>query len=195
MHLYSPGSPISDQSRFIWKMLTTILNDVLAVKRNVLTIDRSSVEQGDVSECAARLKSLTATRDRVLANNGSVSVLVTGYESDPRQLFEIEEVRRYLKRLDDHQPQWFHLCSRTDATLKLIFMCTSRVNAMPSIAPGATAHTFDREHLRSFLMRHYHAMRGLHDEFGVPQITSENISGLVISYFKTMTSSRDITLH
>jgi hypothetical protein len=43
-------------------------------------------------------------------------------------------------------------------------------------------------------MRHYHAMKGLHEEFRVPQIISENISGLVISYFKTMTSRRDIAL-
>jgi hypothetical protein len=51
-HLYLPGSPIADQSRFISKMLTTLLNDVLGGKRNIVAIDRSSVEQGDVSECA-----------------------------------------------------------------------------------------------------------------------------------------------
>jgi hypothetical protein len=33
-------------------MLTTLLNDVLAGKRNIVAIDRSPVEQGDVSECA-----------------------------------------------------------------------------------------------------------------------------------------------
>lgn len=175
-------------------MTTVFLNDVLAARRNVVTIDRNTIEQGQVSECAAYLKSLTATRESVLANNGSVSFLVTGYEADPCELFEIEEIRRFFKRLDDHQPQWFHLCSRTDGTMKLVFMCTSRMAATSGGRPGSIVHAFDRTCLRSFLMRHYHAMKGLHEEFGVPQSTSENISGLVISYFKTMTSRREIAL-
>lgn len=175
-------------------MATSVLNDVLAAKRNVISIDRRAIEQGEVIECAAYLKSLTATRGSVLANNGTVSFLVTGYDSDPRQLHEIEVVRRYFKRLDDHEPQWFHLCSRTDGTLKLVFMCTSKVKATASIASRSIGHTFDREYLRSFLLRHYHAMKGLHEEFAVPQTTSENISGLVVSYFKTMTSNNDIAL-
>lgn len=175
-------------------MIATLLSDILAGTRNVITIDRRSIEEGDVGDCAAHLKSLTATRQSVLANNGSVSFLITGYEDDPRELFEIEEVRRFFRRLDDHQPQWFHLCSRTDATLKLIFMCTSKVMSAPSIASRTIGHTFARAHLRAFLMRHYHAMKGLHEQFAVPQTRSENISGLVVNYFKTMTSDKDIAL-
>jgi hypothetical protein len=176
-------------------MTTAFLSDVLAAGRNLIAIDRKAIEQGDVSECASRLKSLVATRESVLTNNGTLSFLVTGYESDQRELFEIEEVRRYFKRLDDHEPQWFHLCSRIDETLKLLFMCTSSAKAVPPTALPGIVHTFDREHLRSFLLRHYHAMKGLHGEFRVPQTTSENISGLVINYFKTVTSSQDIALH
>jgi hypothetical protein len=175
-------------------MTKSLLNDVLASKRNVITIDRSAVEMGDVATCTASLKPLTRTRQSVLASNGSVSFLVTGYDADPRELFEIEEVRHYFRRLDDHQPQWFHLCSRTDGTLKLVFMCTSKVNATPSAAAGTIEHTVGRGCMESFLMRHYHAMKGLHEQFSVPQTTSENISGLVISYFKTMTATKDIVL-
>jgi hypothetical protein len=172
----------------------TFLTDVLAYKPNLITLERIAIERGNVAECAAQLRSLLATRGNVLENNGTVSFAISGYESDSRQPFEIEEVRRYFQRLDDHEPQWFHLCNRTDDTLRLLFMSTARVLAAPAIGACVIGHTFDRNQLKSFLMRHYHAMKGLHEEFEVPQSTSENISGLVISYFKTVAANSDIAL-
>lgn len=170
-------------------MRLPFLRNVIAPSPIRVRIERRQIEGDKVSGHAGYLRSLTATRELVLENNARLPLEVAGYEGDERALWEIGEVRRFFRRLDDCEPQWFHLCNRTDQTLKMLFMCTSRqMSAIPA-GQDRPVHKFDRQGLHSFMMRHYTAMKGLHSDFSVPQDTSEQISGLIIGYFRTMTNA------
>ena len=65
---------------------------------------RRQVETCDVAEPLQLLRSLTADRHTALEFSGRLSLVVDGYNNDPRELFEMPEVRANIKRLDQAWP-------------------------------------------------------------------------------------------
>jgi hypothetical protein len=65
----------------------------------ILMFSRRQVETCDVDEPLASAQ-LTADRRAAIEFCGRISLVVDGYNDDPRELFEILEVRAYIKRLD-----------------------------------------------------------------------------------------------
>lgn len=60
----------------------------------VITVARQSVEEGDISFFLKKLQAFTATPKRIRANKEKLCVMVEGYDSDPRELFEIPRCAR-----------------------------------------------------------------------------------------------------
>jgi hypothetical protein len=83
----------------------------------MMGIDPADVEEGDVSQYAAALESMSGD----LASFGSVVLMFVGYDDDPRGLWEIPEVRRWFARLDDEVPWLLHLLDPEYGMSKLYF--------------------------------------------------------------------------
>ena len=52
----------------------------------------------------------------------SVSLVVEGYDADPRELCEIPEVRAYFVHLLERWPYWFFFCSLEDSNLMMMLL-------------------------------------------------------------------------
>ena len=89
----------------------------------ILMFSRQQVEAGDISETLALLRRLTAERQTAIDFCGRISLAVDGYNDDPRELFEVPEVRAYIKRLDQAWPSWFFFLSQADESVKLLERC------------------------------------------------------------------------
>jgi hypothetical protein len=100
-----------------------------------LVLSRQQVESGDTHEPMTFLQHIIANPDHALEFMGRVSLIVDGYNDDARELFEVPEVRRYIKALDDEWPFWFYFLSQTDESLKVLAMCLC---SSFEVAPGQT---------------------------------------------------------
>lgn len=121
----------------------------------VFVISRQQVEALDLDEPLDFLHSLvpTAHPHHAWAYKGRLSLVIAGYETDPRELFEIPEVCRYLRALDEQWPFWLFFFNQVDDSIKLIALCLA---SSIEVVPGA-AH-IDPDGLRRFMERAFTAV-------------------------------------
>lgn len=93
-------------------------------------IDNHDVIEMDVSRPRAFFDRLRATKELAHQCQGKVEISFFGYESDPRELFEIPEVRRYIAVLDQALPELFFFV-RTEKptfTFTTFVLCQTKVS-------------------------------------------------------------------
>lgn len=101
----------------------------------MLEISRAHVERNDLQTWLEVLRRLTASEQLASAYEGMVSVGITGYEDDPRELFEIPAVTRYMRELSEAWPYWFHFCERQLRSLDVIFMTHIDLERVKNMGP------------------------------------------------------------
>lgn len=154
----------------------------------VFVISRQQVEALDLDESLDFLHSLvpTAHPDHAWAYKGRLSLVVAGYDTDPRELFEIPEVCQYLRALDEQWPFWLFFFNQVDDSIKLIALCLA---SSIEIVPGA-AH-IDPDGLRAFMERAFTAVNYLFESYGFPESENEALSMEVSRLFANSLISPD----
>jgi hypothetical protein len=133
-------------------------------------ISRQQVEALDLDESLDFLRSLvpTAHPDHAWAYKGRLSLVIAGYDTDPRELFEIPEVCQYLRALDEQWPFWLFFFNQVDDSIKLIALClASSIEVVPGVAH------IDPEGLRRFMERAFTAVNYLFESYGFPESEKE----------------------
>lgn len=140
-----------------------------------LVLSRQQVESGDRKEPMAFLQHIVANPDHALEFMGRVSLIVDGYNDDARELFEIPEVRCYLKALDDQWAYWFFFLSQADDSIKILEGCLcDTVEVIPGVA------SVDLEQMERYLTRHFTALNRLCETLDIPEEINQEISEGVI---------------
>lgn len=139
----------------------------------VFVITRQQVEDEDFESSLEFLRSLVPTKhpEHAWAYKGLLSLVISGYNSDPRELFEIPEVCHYLRSLDAEWPFWLFFLNQADESIKVLAMCLA---STLEVTPGA-AH-IDPEGLTHFLERGFAAVNYLFDSYGFPESENEVLS-------------------
>ena len=88
-----------------------------------IVVSRDEVCRQDTSSVLSILKSLLKTPDTARAYMERVDVGFHGYDEDPRELDEIEEVREYVHKLDAAFPYWLFFLSKHMLGLQCIVFC------------------------------------------------------------------------
>ena len=143
-----------------------------------VVVDRTEVEALDVSRTAAILSRVLADRNAVERHRGSVDLAFLGYSNDPRELYDIPEVRRFCAKLDDAFPYWFYFLSTDGVTLGVIACCLCSVT---TLRPGIVSFGPD---LLQFLTRHFEALNWLFDNYSLDERHIVEISGNVARVFQ-----------
>jgi hypothetical protein len=151
----------------------------------ILMFSRRQVETCDIDEPLQFLRRLTADRKTALKFSGRISLVVDGYNDDPRELFEILEVRAYIKRLDQAWPYWFFFLSQADESVKLLESCLCDTI---EVVPGVTS--IDLDQLDQSLARHFAAMHRLREALGLPEELCEEVAEGVIGMFRNAAVER-----
>ena len=92
-----------------------------------LPITREAIVKNNLDDFSNLFEGLVATRENVLKFLGKCDFFIEGYDDDPRELFEIEEVREYLKRLDERFPYWFVLQSERGKWIQVMYFSLNKV--------------------------------------------------------------------
>jgi len=147
-------------------------------------ISRQQVETFELESSLDFLRSLVPTKhpEHAWAHKGRLSLVISGYDADPRELFEIPEVCRYLRELDKHWPFWLFFLNQVDESIKVVAMCLA---STVEVVPGA-AH-IDPSGLEQFMKRAFAAVDHLFENYGFPESENEALSERVMAIFVNST--------
>lgn len=137
----------------------------------VILISRQKVEEGDLQTLLDRLKAFCLTREDVAKYQAQMILQVDGYDSDPRELTDIPEVRALLRRLADEWPYWAYFLNQVDDSLPLLASC-----AVGEEFLGGGRVVPNPARLDRFLKRGFAGMNELFDRFDLPEQQNEELS-------------------
>lgn len=154
----------------------------------ITQISRNDIESHNVAPASVALNRLTESLEALEKSNGTISLVVSGYDDDPRELHMIPEVCAYFRALDADFPYWFHVCSRMDHTLRMLFMMMT--DLMPSLSENGTVqYLIENDALNEFVHQRLDAMDMLHAKLGFDEAENQRIGVLVINYFNSLISN------
>ena len=141
----------------------------------VLMISRREVEAADLASVLSRLKVFLATREDAWLYRGQMTLVVDGYNNDPRELVDIPEVRALLRGLEAEWPYWAYFFNQVDDSIKLLLSCVAGCRFL-----GRGAVEMDADLVASALARGFGGMNIVFERFGFPEDELEKMSnGLV----------------
>ena len=91
----------------------------------VLIISRREVESAELTSVLSRLSVFVATREDAWRYRGQMTLVVDGYNHDPRELVDIPDVRALLRGLEAEWPVWAYFFNQVDDSIKLLLSCVA----------------------------------------------------------------------
>lgn len=141
----------------------------------VLMVSRRQIEDRDIASVLASLKPFLATREDAWLYRGQMTLVVDGYNEDPRELVDIAEVRSLLQALGQQWPYWAFFFNQVDDSIKLLGSCVCGARF-----PGRGAVEIDGNKVANFLRHGFDGMNTVFEKFGFPEDELESMSrGLV----------------
>ncbi len=135
-----------------------------AAGMTVLTARRDEVARMDISAPLRNLRELTSDAATVAAQKGRLCLVFPGWEADPRELYEIEEVRTYFAALDREFPYWLWFLNQGQIVISLLLLCPP----CKARTDGRVAHSLvDGASIRDWLRRHIDALADLKEKHGL----------------------------
>ena len=141
----------------------------------VLMISRREVEAAELDSVLSRLKVFLVTREDAWLYRGQMTLVVDGYNNDPRELVDIAEVRALLRGLEAEWPYWAYFFNQVDDSIKLLLSCVAGSRFL-----GHGAVEMDADLVAAALARAFGGMNVIFERFGFPEDELEKMSnGLV----------------
>ena len=141
----------------------------------VLMISRREVDACDIVSILSRLKVFLASREDAWRYRGQMTLVVNGYNNDPRELVDIAEVRALLRGLEAEWPYWAYFFNQVDDSIKLLLSCVAGSRFL-----GRGAVEMDADLVAAALARGFGGMNTIFERFGFPDGELEKMSnGLV----------------
>jgi hypothetical protein len=129
----------------------------------VLAISRRQVQSHDMQSVVSKLKVLMAAREYCWRYRNQMTLIVEGYDSDPRELVDIPEVRAFLRDFAKAWPYWTFFFNLVDESITLLQACVCGTEF-----PGKGQVVFDVDLLGEFMMDGFEGMNELFEKFGFP---------------------------
>ncbi|WP_425952996.1 hypothetical protein [Ralstonia pseudosolanacearum] len=97
-----------------------LIQDPVQGKLIVCQVDNDRVTSGSARSLADVFESMGDSANNLSASAGKLLVGISGYDDDSRELYEIDEVRAFLRNLAEEVPWWFALLH---TSLSLTWIC------------------------------------------------------------------------
>jgi hypothetical protein len=142
-----------------------------------IVIDRADVEAGDIQPVLHVLNTLVTDRATIREHEGRVIVSFHGYDSDPRAIQFIPEIRRFLELLTQAFPYWLHFLPKQGPLLETLMFCL-----VPVRPAGAGRTRFDLAALSNLLLYQFGHINRLYEEHDIPDSNNERLTLQVEAY-------------
>ena len=90
-------------------------------------IKQDSVKAQNIQGVLKFANLFASSAENAWNTRGNVRLVFTGYSDDARELWEISEVRAYVKKLVTAWPEWMFFLDTSDQTLQVCFMCLAQM--------------------------------------------------------------------
>lgn len=128
-----------------------------------LMASKEEVEAGNIAGALASLQKLLKPAN-AWKFRGRLIFGIRGYDDDPRDLWEIEEVRSWMQKLDREFPYWLYFMDTgPSSTLSFIAFSLCRYEKVSG------GKVIPPEELQRFLLSHFIAMNDLSRRLGETQ--------------------------
>jgi hypothetical protein len=151
------------------------LSDFLSI-----TISRQDIEKKNLEPTIEILNSLLVDTKTILKFFDRVDIGITGYDNDPRELWEILEVKQFIRKLDIEFPYWFYFLTKLGGGLKMIAFCCINTTKFSS-----TQVNFDPVSMEQFYNKHFDTMNQIGELIGMTEEENEELTENVIGYFSS----------
>ncbi len=142
-----------------------------------IIISRREVESGDISNSLSVLNNFNKDKQSIRRFCNRIDLSISGYDDDPRELWEIPEVKSYIQQLDIAFPFWFYFMSKQTGALKMIYGCCNEIKRS-----SAVFFEVKPESMLSFLKAHIFAMNIMCDEIGMSEKEIELLTNQNLQY-------------
>ena len=164
----------NESHRFFSPIYPTRLNTGI-----FLTVDRDDIESGNVSKCLMWLFDIGLTGKDVWNVRQRLSVTITGYESETRELWEIKAVRAYVQNLLNGWPEWMFFVNHSDDTLRMLFLCAVDVERVADSSLYRVTGDLGR-----FMFNNFEGLSTLFIEYGFRERKRIGICTSVLFYIR-----------
>lgn len=176
--LHSLVTPVRDvraELRAYWQ-----LNDLITESDTILyVLGKTDVDSLDIATPRVFFDRLRSSRELAFDCQGKIEISLDGYDDDPRELYEIAEVRAYVTMLDHALPELFFFARTVQPTftLQLFALCQTTVEFVSvDSETNIKDVNVDRRGLVPFLARHWSALNELTDWLGMSEQDNKRIS-------------------
>lgn len=187
--LLPPPSDILDEVKQYWAG-----NEVLVTSEHFhFIIDREEVESLDATSIRSFFDRILRTKEIAAHCQGKVEISFNGYNDDPRELFEIPEMRKYVPVLVNTLPELFFFAYTGERayTLKTIGLCLSAV-AIPSRKPNKIRIEFSTIEIAELLDSHFPGLNRITEWLNMPIDENKRISFEVVRSLGLKVPEEDI---
>ena len=101
----------------------------------------------------------------------AMTLVVDGYNDDPRELVDIPEVRTLLRRLEAEWPYWAFFFNQVDDSIKLLLSCVAGARYL-----GRGAVEMDADLVTAAMARAFGGMNAVFERFNFPEDELELMS-------------------
>jgi hypothetical protein len=151
----------------------------------VIEFRRDEVVRGDVRRVYDILSALIESRQAAEYGEGALVFFFSGWDSDPREICDIPEIRRWFVRLTEMFPYWLHFAEKEGSTLShvLMLLCQGATERSPDT--GMVGWRFaDMDEVKDRVLWLLTAQDALYEKLGVPAETGERISEEIAEFIR-----------
>lgn len=147
----------------------------------VIVISREEVESGNIEPALTTLKRLISSPSIARPYKEKVEIAFDGFDNDHRELFEIDNVRNYVFKLDNDFPFWLFFLSKHSSGLQALLLCL----LPPYLTEEGKAKIFP-ERIESLLTkRWFPAMNHICDFAGISENENEQLTEKTFQYISS----------
>jgi hypothetical protein len=91
--------------------------------QKMMAVTKEMIDENDTDSLLNILVDCYSSKDAARANFESFSIYVDGYNDDPRDLWEIPEVKEYFRNIDARFPYWLFFFDKANPSVLVILEC------------------------------------------------------------------------
>lgn len=144
----------------------------------ILEITRKEIESGCFASVLERLHVMTDSKQNVLRYRESLTFMVDGYNTDPRELFEIPEVRIFFGLLVAEWPHWIWFLTRGAGSIGLLMAILCQVSVVRGKNNELGTEFADKKELQNVFTGLLKRGNALFQAYNIPEALIEaSVSG------------------
>lgn len=144
----------------------------------VVAVSRQEVESGLTTPALTTLRKLIESPDTARSFFERVEVTFFGYDDDRRELFEVDEVRSFVRKMDDEFPFWLFFLSKRHTGLQCVTFCM----LPPFLTKEGRAEIFPKRISELLTKRWFPAMNRICEYAGFSETEIRELSDRVVKY-------------